>query len=186
MRAAKPQNPTQSKRRPSVPVPQPVPWRCCLLVHCSETFCRYCHVPVLVAWSCPLPSFVSLWGGASQLLPNSAGFLLHSTGIPHYKRALGSFAFLLWTLSFFCSLGVPKEMHLFFPQTGNPLWSQIFWISPNSPISFSAHRWHSTHVERLNQKVFPPCIEPGSLFQVYIQMHVSMYHRGCENPWFIR
>lgn len=70
-------------------------------------------------------------------------------------------------------MGVPKEMHLFFPQTGNPLRQDpvvsIFWISPNSPISFSAHRWHSTHVKRLNQEVFPPCREQGSLFQVYIK-----------------
>lgn len=191
--------PPNLKKASSCPcVPTCPPWNCCLLdtLHFRETFCSFGHVPFLVAWSCPLPRFVSLWGEASWILPNWAGFLLQSAGILHYKRALGSFVCLLGTLSSFSSLGVPKEMHCFFPQAGNPLRQDptvsIFCISPNSPISFSAHRWHSTHVERLSQKVFPPCSEPGCLFQVYIQMYmkgtwdsVSMYHRGCRNPWYI-
>lgn len=127
--------------------PNPFPWRCCLLVplHCRETFCRFCHVPFLVAWSCPLPSFVSLWGRASQLFPNSPGFLLHSTGIPRYKRVLGSFVFLLWTLISFHSIEFPKKCTSSFLRLGTPFF-WILWISPNSPISFSAHRWHSKHI----------------------------------------
>lgn len=48
---------------------------------------------------------------------------------PRYKRVLGSFVFLLWTLISFHSIGVPKEMHLFFPQTGNPLLLNLLDLS---------------------------------------------------------
>lgn len=68
----------------------------------------------------------------------------------------------------------------------------IFQISPKSPISLSAHRWHSTHIKRLNQKMFPPWSKAGTLLLVYIQPYtkdtldsVSMYCGRCEKVWYI-
>lgn len=139
MCAAKPQNPTQSKRRPSVPVPQPVPWRCCLLVHCLRHSAGTVMFPFLSLGAVPYLVLSHCGEGPPSSFQTQLDFFYIQLGFPIIKGPWGRLPFYSGLLASFAAWGFPKKCTSSFLRLGTP-------YGLKSSGSLQTPQYHSLHI----------------------------------------